>query len=338
MHPQEREEITSPPSIARNSIVESLRDDHLRLERWFQSIVSDAACGDQDNLRQSWCAFEGELSGHLDAEELHIFPLFTKDYPDEARALLGEHLQIRSKLLALGIDLDLHCLNADRIETFVAELRAHAHREDQLLYTWANQHLGDASSQQIRDTLTAAKDKARIASRQSEWRIGGDRSPFHFSLRHIVVHEIAGQFSRWGGTLWLDNADWTRSKVIAWIDLGSIETGDQERDAHVKSPEFFDIGRFPKARFVSREVQMRDPRTALVRGQLRLHGRVGDVDLLVVAVEDKAPSDNHRVFDVTGSINRQQFGLRWNQDLDKAGIVLGNQVTLHARVELKRLK
>ena len=168
---QKRDEVASPPATAGKSIVDLLRDDHQRLERWFQSIVTDADSGDQDSLRQSWCAFEGELSSHLDAEELHILPLFTKDHPHEARTLLDEHLQIRSKLLALGIDLDLHCLHADRVDTFVAELRAHAHREDQLLHTWAHQHLGEASSQKIRDTLTAAKDQARLASPKSEWSL-----------------------------------------------------------------------------------------------------------------------------------------------------------------------
>jgi len=143
------------------------------------------------------------------------------------------------------------------------------------------------------------------------------------------------------GTLWMDGADWTRSKVTIWVDLSSIDTGDHERDEQVRSPEFFNVKQFPKARFVSRQVRMSGSQTALVHGRLRLRGVAHDVDLQVVAIDDSAPGDRsgeHRIFEVTGSINRQEFGLHWNQDLDRGGIVVGDQIALHGRVELKRMK
>lgn len=122
------------------------------------------------------------------------------------------------------------------------------------------------------------------------------------------------------------------------VDLKSVETGDPERDRQVRSPEFFDTARFPWARFTSRIVQMRGAPTVLVDGRLSLHGVDGDVDLEVAAVEDKTATEDGLAFDVTGSVNRQQFGLHWNQDLDRGGVVVGDEVAFTARVVLTRTK
>jgi hemerythrin-like domain-containing protein len=103
-----------------------------------------AACkrGEPAELRGQWSRFERELSSHLDLEEHEILPAFARAHLAEAQGLRDEHTAIRAALTEMGVDLDLHCLRADRVEAFIQLLRAHARREDGLLYPWASRAQG----------------------------------------------------------------------------------------------------------------------------------------------------------------------------------------------------
>jgi hemerythrin superfamily protein len=121
-----------------SSLESMLAGDHDRLDREFQVLVTRATGGDRQQLEAEWLAFQRALLGHLDAEEKHLIPALAQDRPREAQILLDEHAQIRGQLLQLGVDLDLHCLRAERVEAFVNSLRAHAHREENIYYPWAD--------------------------------------------------------------------------------------------------------------------------------------------------------------------------------------------------------
>lgn len=121
-----------------SSLGSILTGDHDRLDRAFQAIVTRAYGGDFQQLETEWFRFQGELLAHLDAEEKHLIPMLAKDRPAAAATLLAEHAQIRDKLLELGVDLDLHCLRAERVAAFVDALRAHARREEGMFYPWAD--------------------------------------------------------------------------------------------------------------------------------------------------------------------------------------------------------
>jgi hypothetical protein len=144
-------------STATPSIRADLRDDHARLERRFQSLAAEASLGDPTELRQAWGDFERELIGHLDAEEAYLLGTFADQEPEEARAILAEHAAIRAKLTQLGIDLDLHALDGARIAGFIDELRAHARREHEHLYPWADERLGRDARIKIRIALDALR-------------------------------------------------------------------------------------------------------------------------------------------------------------------------------------
>jgi len=125
-----------------SSLESMLAGDHHRLERAFQAIVTRAEGGDFQQLEREWLAFQSALLQHLDAEEKNMLPALAKDRPAEAKTLYDEHANIRAKLLQLGVDLDLHCLRAERIEAFVEAMRAHAHREENIFYPWVDRQLG----------------------------------------------------------------------------------------------------------------------------------------------------------------------------------------------------
>ena len=125
-----------------SSLESMLAGDHHRLEGEFQMIVTRAQGGDFQQLEAAWLAFQRALLEHLDAEERTLIPALEQDRPGAAQALLQDHTDIRIKLLQLGVDLDLHCLSAERVESFVEALRAHAHREENTFYPWVDRHFG----------------------------------------------------------------------------------------------------------------------------------------------------------------------------------------------------
>jgi polyisoprenoid-binding protein YceI len=326
------------PEAAEDAVRAVLAHDHERLERQFQSIVAEASCDDPIELREAWRTFEGELLRHFEDEEVHIFPAFSQQRPVDARVLLAEHERIRASLTRLGIDLDLHCLPADRIAEFVGSLRAHARREDEVLYPWAAHRLSEAARDRIRRELSNTEE-ARM-SNVEEWKIDLDRSKLHFALRHIVIHEIRGQFGKWGGTITLQGDNLAKSTVRVWIDLASVDTNEPERDDQIRSPEFFDIGRFPQAKFSSTEVRLSEHASPVVKGRLDLHGFTGEVEVEVTRhnrwTDDKAVE---RVsYEVKARFDRRKFGLRWNQDLDVGGVVVGDEIEVIAQLEAVRVK
>ena len=173
---------------------------------------------------------------------------------------------------------------------------------------------------------------------QQVWAIDGERSKLTFGLRHIIVQRIEGRFQHWGGKLFVDRSQPALSSVDIWIDLGSITTGDAERDAHVRSSEFLDVARFPRARFSSSLVEVRGDEIA-VNGRLDLHGVVHDVEVTVeVGATSTDPDGRERArYGARAILDRQSFGLHWNQDLDVGGGVVGDEVEIRASLELVRV-
>lgn len=171
-----------------------------------------------------------------------------------------------------------------------------------------------------------------------QWEIDGEHSTLGFRLRHIVIHQISGEFRRWGGTVWVDRRQPWLSKVDLWVDLASVTTGDAERDAHIVSPEFLDVARFPRAKFESQNVWL-DEKAIVVEGRLQLHGLTCDVQVRAEVGEVYAGDDGreHGRFMGRGTVNRQAFGLHWNQDLDVGGVVVADKVDVFADVVAVRV-
>lgn len=193
-----------------------------------------------------------------------------------------------------------------------------------------NDHRGSSS----RGTRLPDGDSA-----SERWEIDPTRSSLSFNLRHIVVQQIRGRFERWGGTLFVDRRQPWLSSVNVWVDLASVTTDDVERDAHVRSPEFLDVARFPRAEFKSTNVEVPGGQV-VVEGLLSLHGIVHDLEIRAeVEVGDatESPAGHGRtVYIARGVIDRQSFGLHWNQDLDVGGIVVGDEIEITAKVEVFR--
>ena len=175
-------------------------------------------------------------------------------------------------------------------------------------------------------------------STTEQWEVDSSRSRLTFKLRHIVVQQIRGQFERWGGTLIIDRQQPWLSSVHLWVDLASITTGDPERDTHVRSSEFLDVASFPRAEFKSTNVDIPDGQV-LVEGILNLHGVAHDVEIeaRVGSTSTDADGRQRTIYTARGIVDRQSFGLHWNQDLDVGGVVVGDEVEIVAEVQAVRI-
>jgi len=170
------------------------------------------------------------------------------------------------------------------------------------------------------------------------WEIDPTGSSLEFTLRHLIIQEIRGVFHRWGGTVHIDREQPLRSRVEIWIELASIDTGSTERDDHVRSAEFLDVARYPRARFTGTAIAVGAEGIRL-RGRLDLHGVNQAIEVEVTPGEIARDENGvaRAKYAAHGAINRQLYALHWNQDLDVGGVVVGDRIELHARVETLRV-
>jgi hypothetical protein len=139
LHPITRE----PPAREHETLATFLSREHAHLEHLYQQLL-DAMAASSPDVRALWNELSDRLHAHMEAEERYLLPSFARVDRDEARALLRDHAYIRDQLLELGVAVDLHQLSFVHSHELIARLRAHAIREDRLMYRWADVTLSDA--------------------------------------------------------------------------------------------------------------------------------------------------------------------------------------------------
>lgn len=143
-----------------------LASHHAELDRRIRDLTSTADGGDCHDLMVAWGLFEKELLRHFELEERKLFARFGRHHPAELATLIQDHATLRRDLLALGVQADLHCLRAEAVAGFLADLRAHATREEQSLYRWADTLDDDTWStiarglREVRDSVVTKLSKA----------------------------------------------------------------------------------------------------------------------------------------------------------------------------------
>ena len=169
----------------------------------------------------------------------------------------------------------------------------------------------------------------------STWNIDIGHSAVHFAVRHMMFTKTRGRFTRWSGELKLDPSNHESSSVDVSIDASSIDTGDAQRDAHLRSPDFLDVEKHPTIRFQSTKVEDLGEGKRRVLGDLTIHGVTRPVALETeYAGQVKDPWGNDRAgFTARATIDRTDFGLRWNMTLEAGGLVVGNKVEIELEVE-----
>jgi polyisoprenoid-binding protein YceI len=167
-----------------------------------------------------------------------------------------------------------------------------------------------------------------------EYDIDASHSSVGFKIRHIVS-KTSGNFKKFAGKFTYDPKDDKVWKVEAEIDTATIDTNDKKRDEHLRSPDFFDVKKYPKMTFKSTKVLEHDDEKAKVEGDLTLHGVTKPVVLdIEYTGEGTDPWGNKKAgFTATTKIDRKDFGLTWNKTLDAGGVVVGDDVNIALEIE-----
>ncbi len=169
----------------------------------------------------------------------------------------------------------------------------------------------------------------------AQWNIDPAHSGAYFVVRHMVVSKVRGSFTRWGGVITADEASPAQSKVEVRIEAASIDTRDAQRDSHLRSADFFDAERHPEITFRSTRVEPLQGQHFRVTGDLTIRDVTRPVTLEVELLgRGKDPWGGERVgFSAKTSINRGDFGLKWNQPLETGGMLVGEKVEIEIEVE-----
>ncbi len=170
-----------------------------------------------------------------------------------------------------------------------------------------------------------------------EWKLDTSHTAVGFSVPHLVVSSVDGRFKEATAKITLDDADLTKSQASVEINAGSIDTGDQKRDDHLKSPDFFDTKKFPKVTFKSTKIAKAGASYKLT-GDLTIRDVTKSVTFdATLSAPVKTPWGNQaRAARVTGKIKRGDFGLKWNKALETGGVVVGDDVTIDVKAEVTK--
>ncbi len=173
----------------------------------------------------------------------------------------------------------------------------------------------------------------------SSYNIDPAHSAAEFSVRHMMVTNVRGQFSKLTGTVNIDDNDITKSTVEATIDVSTVDTREPKRDGHLKSPDFFDVAKFPTMTFKSKKVEKTADKLK-VTGDLTMHGvtRTVVLDVDGPTPEINAMGGTKRGLTATTKLSRKDFGLIWNKTLDAGGVAVGDEVTITIDLELAKKK
>jgi polyisoprenoid-binding protein YceI len=188
----------------------------------------------------------------------------------------------------------------------------------------------------MEQTMSTVQEETRTGT--STWQIDPNHSLVEFSAKHLMITTVKGRFTTVSGTIEVDEQNPDRSRVEAEIAAATLVTGAEQRDQHLRSPDFLDVEKFPTISFRSKRIQgtSKNPGDEFrVTGDLTIHGTTREVTLdAVYEGTGKDPWGGERVsFSATTKIDRREFGLTWNQALETGGLLVGNDIKISLEVQ-----
>jgi polyisoprenoid-binding protein YceI len=185
-------------------------------------------------------------------------------------------------------------------------------------------------------SATPAAGTAAQAGKLTTWTIDPAHSHVGFAIKHLMIATVRGHFPGVRGTVTVDETDPTTANIDITIPTVTVTTGDEKRDAHLRSPDFFDVERFPSITFRGKRIEAKSRDAFRVVGDLTIRDvthEVGlDVELLGRA---KDPwGQEHAAFEAKTRINRADYGLTWNAALETGGVLVGDEVKISIEAQL----
>ena len=177
---------------------------------------------------------------------------------------------------------------------------------------------------------------AAPAAAQTTWTIDPSHSSAGFTVRHMMVSNVKGSFGKMEGTITWDGKDVKTIQATATIDTTTITTNNEKRDAHLKSPDFFDVAQFPTITFKSTRVEPGAAGHFKLIGDLTMHGVTKEVTLDVEGPSQPLVAQGRTRVGATATtkVNRQDYGVSWSRALDGGGVVVSDEVVITLELEL----
>jgi len=170
------------------------------------------------------------------------------------------------------------------------------------------------------------------------WKIDSVHSEVKFKVKHLVVSTVTGQFKIFDAKIETDEDDFENAKITFEADINSIDTREPQRDTHLKSEDFFDAANYPKLIFVSKSFKKKSGSDYELTGDITIRGITKEIKLDVIYNGTIKGMDGNAVagFEISGKLNRMDFGLKWNAITEAGGVVVSNQVKLEISLELQK--
>ena len=175
------------------------------------------------------------------------------------------------------------------------------------------------------------------AATTTTWQIDPQHTAAGFAVKHLMISTVRGQFKGVTGTINWEDQDISKSTVDITIDANTVDTSEPKRDADLKSDKFFDVAKYPTITFKSKKIEQVSAGKLKITGDLTIRGvtkeAVLDVEGPTPPVKD--PWGNTRVAaNATTKLNRQDFGVKWNANMDGGGVVVGDDVAITIDLEM----
>lgn len=167
------------------------------------------------------------------------------------------------------------------------------------------------------------------------WKVDPSHSEIHFKIKHLVISTVTGAFKKFDGSFEASKHDFSDAKVNFSVDTASIDTNSEQRDGHLRSADFFDSEKYPEMKFVSTSISKKDDGEYVLKGDLTIKDVTKPVELNVEygGQTNDLYGQTKAGFDVTGKIDRQEFGLKWSAVTEAGGLVVSNDVKLGISVQ-----
>lgn len=172
------------------------------------------------------------------------------------------------------------------------------------------------------------------------WIIDRAHSEIGFKVKHLVISTVSGKFTSFEGKIESSKEDFTDAKISFSADINSIHTGNEQRDGHLKSPDFFDAANHGKITFVSTGVEKKKDGDYTITGDLTIRGTTKPIVMNAEygGIQKDFQGNDVAGFELTGKVKRMEYGLTWNGITEAGGIVVSDDVKLVANVEVVKQK
>ena len=172
------------------------------------------------------------------------------------------------------------------------------------------------------------------------WNIDTAHSEIGFKIKHLMISTVRGKFNKFSGDIKTPDEDLTKAKISFTAQAASIDTGNEMRDKHLASADFFNATEFPTLSFQSENITKKDTNDFLVTGEFTMHGITKEIsfDAKFNGISTDMQKNKLMAFEISGTLSRKEFGLTWNAPTEQGGVVVSDEVKLDINVECTEAK